>query len=142
MSVLTPDINIKLEEMFPIYKTRKNEAIMQEEAIALETSSKEELHEVLKRYINSLSKDDIKLATWANMTYNICNNKMDSLHFLGTLLIFYTYSLKTTFPDKNFDEVIKIQENLKKEIAKIIKTDNVENTQLAPILLGIVQSII
>lgn len=141
MSRLIPDIDRKIKDSF--YIETRNKAIAPEDtSIKEESLSLQDFKKALKDFAKGFEGEDAKLYKYASLSGKLCSNNRDTLTILNNFNTYLLISLKRTFPDKNFSDFEKSIEILEKDLASIIKNDNVDNNIFFPCILGILEGIL
>lgn len=141
MSEFVPDFaNDHRNEYWQI---RKNAADVIELPAPVETVPVTSISEAIDKFVLSLPAKDKKIYDYAKIAAKLSANNKDSMHYFSVIIRFYLESLRITFPEKDFTPIEKALEEIKKDLAKIVKDGMVsDNTIFVPAMLGILNGII
>jgi hypothetical protein len=90
----------------------------------------------------TIGPDMQRFKTNTNLTFSTNINVLDSASFLSKFHHCFLSSLKLLDNTKDLSGIKEKLEILEKEVAEILKKDNVENAYLLPLVLGMTESLL
>lgn len=138
MSYFTPDYDYD-----PLNSTVIPE---QDEKIPQFLESKQDLYRQLRQFISEIPDSQmVGFGKATNMSFRTNTNVFDSIAFFKKFCDAYLFSVKKTFPHLSEKDVFELEENFKKlqeNLDNLLKSANVENKYLLPLLLGALTGIL
>ena len=135
MSNINP--SFKEHDALRIYDFIPNQAIQHVVETQETPTTKEDVIHILDKFGKNNSA-----YTLAKISAMLNSNKNDSVHIFNLFKIFLIRSLEETFPDKDFSKLEQTLEELKKDLDKQIRNDNVDNEKFSSFLAGILRGLI
>lgn len=141
MSQLKPDLYEKYGNN-PFFISRPNTAVLDDVPPPPVNIPVEEVEIKLHDYGKTYTGEQATLYRYARTSAKITSNNRSFIHYIDLFNTFYIASLKKSFPDKDFDGIEKNLESVKKELAEIIKTDNVDKGLFLACLHGMMEGLL
>jgi hypothetical protein len=117
-----------------------------EEKVPQFLESKQDLYRTLRQFISEIPDSQmIGFGKATSLSFKTNTNVFDSIAFFKKFCDAYLFSIKKTFPHLSEKDVVELEENfqqLQENLDNLLKSSNVENKYLLPLLLGALAGIL
>lgn len=100
----------------------------------------------IKEFLDDFSKgftpEQKRAYTYMSLLAHMSRNPNDSLHFFYILQTSFLASLKTTFPEQNFDDIEKSLTDIGFSLEKRLKDGNLQNTIYIHCMMGVLRGLL
>lgn len=141
MSFLKPDLDYDPTKRTDMYVNVENRTIRPQSDDIIPVTSKEQLQDDLKLFMNNFSDMDfIRFYKISETTFSTSINVLDSISFFERFIMLYVGTLKKTYPKKDFTLIEQNLSTIKESLANMVRYDNVENKFLLPMVVGMLNA--